>query len=164
VRDGVAAGSASAGSGAGVRSNAAVNTLRDCRIVGNAASDTRSGVGEGGSSNRRIVVERCEILGNTAVDDGGGIGTHGSGADMVLDVIDGVIAGNTAGGEGGGIFRSATDGTTRVIQTLIEGNQALEAASFNGLGRRESGKQPASHGAGVWQLAGIPIEYRPSAE
>jgi uncharacterized repeat protein (TIGR01451 family) len=40
--------------------------LRDCRIVGNTSGDVGGGVGEGGSSNRQIYVERCEILGNTA--------------------------------------------------------------------------------------------------
>ena len=128
IRDG-----AISGNGAGVRCNAAVNTLRDCRIVGNTSGGVGGGVGHGGNSNRQIYVERCEILGNTAVD-GGGIGTHGSGADMILEVVDSVLGGNTAADEGGGIFRSAPNGTTRVIRTLIRDNMALAVSTTNGGG------------------------------
>ena len=48
---------------------------------------------------------------------------------MILEVVDSVIGDNTAASEGGGIFRSATDGTTRVIRTLIRDNMSLEVSS-----------------------------------
>ena len=56
VRDGVV------GDGAGVRCNAAVNTLRDCRIVGNAAGDTGGASAMAGARTARSTSSAARSL------------------------------------------------------------------------------------------------------
>ena len=90
-------------------------TVSRITVIGNSATNTGGGIGDGGTHGT-LTVNDSTITGNTAGNTGGGIRNSGT-----LIVNNSTITGNTAGNTGGGIRNS---GSATINDSTITDNTA----------------------------------------
>ena len=103
------------GGGILIKSDATL-TLRNCRVVGNVASDDGGGIGCGGTCQATVI--DSVIDGNFANDRGGGIANSGE-----IAFVDSVISNNQCLDDGGGMYNTS-DGIATLERTTVSENLA----------------------------------------
>ena len=91
--------------------------VEDCLIYDNDSDTTGGGVDSNGSWPD---FHRCRVIGNRSLGDGGGVYVTGETTEN-LDMLDCVLAGNTAGGIGGG-WAAVTGPDSKLTNCTIVGN------------------------------------------
>ena len=151
--------------GAGIYINGAEPTLRDLRVVGNAAYTCEVGEFFKGAAGGGIfingsspVLERITVRENSSEADGGGVYLSNSDANLTLVTI----FQNTAADLGGGLFTNYS--TSKVLHVEIAQNSSSKgggvyAMSFSDLSFENSnvGDNTASSEGGGFYLAGSKV-------
>jgi len=152
--------------GAGIYINGAEPTLRDLRVVGNAAYTCEVGEFFKGASGGGIfingsspVLERITVRENSSEADGGGVYLSNSDANLTLVTI----FQNTAADLGGGLFTNYS--TSKVLHVEIAQNSSSKgggvyAMSFSDLSFENSnvGDNTASSEGGGFYLSGSKVK------
>jgi len=129
IRGNVASGAS--GSGGGILNNMGTLSVSDSTIAGNKSS--RAGGGIEDNAGVTMDLENVRLLKNsTGAAPGNGGALHISGPGTV-NVIDNIVAENSAAAEGGGLWNSAV-GTLNVSGTTLNKNMTEGDADGNGGG------------------------------
>ena len=135
-------GNVTAGSGGGIRHvSGQALTIRNSTIAGNQSTGTSSTTGGGiASQSSPLAIIASRVLNNKATF-AGGVYVANLGTPASLQVVNSVIAGNTATSDGGGVF---VFGATATITSTTIANNAAVAATSGGIGVQNSGAGTAS--------------------